>query len=101
MFPSFGTVDCPSGYCVRRVESKVSISIISFLPMFKGLSICWCKNLMHKHHEDEGLYSLYEFQQNLPDSNLNVGSQSLETNVTLLKEAYDRAEKWLQDAGVS
>lgn len=35
------------------------------------------------------------------DGKLYASSQSLETNVTLLKEAYDRAEKWLQDAGVS
>ena len=38
--------------CEESGEHGVDIQVISFLPMFKGLSICYCKNLMHKHRED-------------------------------------------------
>jgi len=35
------------------------------------------------------------------DGKLYVSFKSLETNVTHLKEAYNKAEKWLKDAGLS
>ena len=35
------------------------------------------------------------------DGKLYISSKSLKTNVTHLKEAYNKAKKWLKDAGLS
>jgi len=37
----------------------------------------------------------------MDDGKLYVSSKSLETNTAHLKEAYNRAEKWLKDTGLS